>query len=97
MIGVVGRLLFKYTVGGLARELLVDPVDTATIRLVGAEDFPITVDGITDIVDTVYGVEISTEDDEWYVSGNEPQSFSIPAAELRGTVELFFGSRSRHS
>lgn len=95
MIGVVGKLLFKYKAGGENYSFLIDPVDTELIRLPGAENNPITVDGITYIVDTVYGVEISTDEDEWYVSGNSPQHFNIPSASLFGTVELYFGNRQK--
>ena len=92
MIGIVGNLVFEYTYKGKAYAQVFNPSKTDEIKLADGE-ITVAVDEVTYIEDTIYGVELSYLDYDWYVSGNTARVFEIPELDLRGTVILSFSQK----
>lgn len=90
MLGVVGKLKIEYTRGGARFSDVVDLVDQKSFTLSGEPPARFTIDEITYIIDTVYGVEVSCGEDAWYVSGSDPTPFSLGALGVEGTMTLIF-------
>jgi len=90
MKGIVGNLLIKYSIENKTYCDTVNMIYQKEFSLTGCPAIKFTIDEITYIEDTIYGVEISFEDEDWYVSGNEPTTFQIEKYNISGTIELSF-------
>lgn len=90
MLGVVGKLKIEYVCGGALFTDVVDLVDQKGFMLSGQPCARFTIDEITYIIDTVYGVEVFCGEDAWYVSGSDPTPFSLDALGVRGAMTLIF-------
>ena len=92
MIGIVGNLVFEYTYKGKSYIDTFSPSATDEIKL-GDGEITVAVDEVTYIEDTIYGVELSYLELDWYVSGNTAREFKIPELDLCGTVMLSFSQK----
>ena len=90
MIGIVGSLLIKYEYNSKNYSDVVNLVNQKEFVLTGNPLVRFFIDEITYIEDTIYGVEISCGEDDWYISGNEPLEFSLEKFGITGTIELSF-------
>lgn len=90
MLGVVGKLKLAYTCGGAFFTDVVDLVDQKEFMLSGQPRARFTIDEITYIIDTVYGVEVSCGEDAWYISGSDPTPFTLDALGVGGAMTLIF-------
>jgi len=93
MIGVVGKLRIEYFYSGKNHVDVFDLVDLKEFRLSACPDAVFTVDEVTYVIDTVYGVELSCGEESWYVS--EPCDFGLIDRDLSGTMSLLFYNREK--
>lgn len=95
MLGVVGRIKINYIVENKEYTDIVDISKEENFSLIGAPEVVFKVEEIDYIEDTIYGVTLIIvspiiEDNEFFVSGNEPILFSIESTHIKGTLNLCF-------
>lgn len=95
MIGIVGEILLKYTFNGKNYEEIIDLHGIESYTLKANDKVKFIIDGVDYIEDTIYGVELSTSEDSYYVSGNEKAEFEIVSENIKGSMELVFMSKNK--
>lgn len=91
MIGIVGKINIKYTVGITEYEELVEVTNEDTYYLQGCNRCKLVIDEVYYIEDTVYGVSVyfnDNEDDSVIIFGYEPVNFEIKEFNIVGTMKI---------
>lgn len=89
MIGVVGKIEIKYQYNGELYTELFDAAETTEYKLNECSQCAIIVDEVMYIEDTVYGVTLLLEDEEYYVA-KESVEFISESLGVKGTFKLIY-------
>lgn len=91
MIGIIGKIYLKYTVGFNEYEELVEVNNESIYYLQGCNRCKLVIDEVYYVEDTVYGVNVyfnDNEDDSFMVFGNESVNFEIKEFDIAGTMKI---------
>lgn len=91
MIGIIGKINIKYTVGSNEYEEIVEVKNENTYYLQGCNRCKLVIDEVYYVEDTVYGVNVyfnDNEDDSFVVFGNESVNFEIKEFDIVGTMKI---------